>query len=97
MRYRLRVLGEVAGFLHALHPEIRRKIKSGLKVILSEPMEGKSLHEELRGLRSFRVGRTRIIYKVASEGIIEIVAIGPRRTVYEETYRLLKKMLPSEG
>jgi mRNA interferase RelE/StbE len=97
MRYRLRVPDEVAGFLRALHPEIRRKIKSALKVILSEPMEGKSLQEELRGLRSFRVGRTRIIYRVASKGIIEIIAIGPRRIVYEETYRLLKKMPPSEG
>jgi len=97
MRYRLRVPDEVAGFLLTLHPEIRRKIKSALKVILPEPVEGKSLHEELRGLRSFRVVRPRIIYRVASKGIIEMIATGPRRTVYEETYRLLKRMPPSEG
>jgi len=97
MRYRLRVPDEIADFLRSLHPEIKRKIKSALNVIVSEPAAGKALQEELRGLRSFRIGRTRIIYKVASKGIIEIVAIGPRRTVYEETYRLLKRMPPSEG
>jgi len=52
--------------------------------------------DELRGLNSFKVGRFRIIYKVAPKRIIEIVAIGPRRTIYEETYRLLKKT-PTPG
>jgi mRNA-degrading endonuclease RelE of RelBE toxin-antitoxin system len=63
---------------------------------VSEPASGKALREELRDLRSFRVGRTRIIYKVVQKQIIEIVAIGPRKAVYEETYRLLKKAPPPE-
>jgi mRNA interferase RelE/StbE len=57
----------------------------------SEPAVGKSLQERLKGLKSFKIGRFRIIYRVARKRIIKIVAIGPRRTIYEETYRLLKK------
>ena len=91
MRYRLRVPDEIVDLLRSLHPEIKRKIKAALDLIASDPAVGKSLRDELRGLKSFKIGRFRIIYKVASKRIIEIVAIGPRRTIYEETYRLLKK------
>jgi len=91
MRYRLRVPDEIVDLLRSLHPEIKRKIKAALDLIASDPAVGKSLRDELRGLKSFKIGRFRIIYKVASKRIIEIVAIGPCRTIYEETYRLLKK------
>jgi len=91
MRYRLRVPDEIVDLLRSLHPEIKRKIKAALDLIASDPAVGKSLRDELRGLKSFKIGRFRIICKVASKRIIEIVAIGPRRTIYEETYRLLKK------
>jgi mRNA-degrading endonuclease RelE of RelBE toxin-antitoxin system len=49
------------------------------------------LQDELRGLNSFQVGRFIIIYNLASKRIVEIVAIDPRKSIYEETYRLLKK------
>lgn len=96
MRYRLSAPDETADFLRSLHPEIKRKIKAALNLIASDPGVGKSLRDELRGLKSFQIGRFRIIYRVASKRIIEIVAIGPRRTIYEETYRLLKKV-PEAG
>lgn len=96
MRYRLSVPDETADLLRSLHPEIKRKIKAALNLIASDPGVGKSLRDEQRGLKSFEIGRFRIIYRVASKRIIEIVAIGPRRTIYEETYRLLKK-LPTAG
>ena len=93
MRYRLRVPKEIVDLLRSLHPEIKRKMKAALNLIESEPGAGKSLRDELRGLKSLKIGRFRIIYKVASKRIVDIVAIGPRRTIYEETYRLLKKPL----
>jgi len=37
------------------------------------------------------VARFRIVYRVAEEGILEIVAVGPWRTIYIETVRLLKE------
>jgi mRNA interferase RelE/StbE len=88
---RLRMPEETADFIRNLHPEIKRRVKAALKAILSDPDRGKSLRNELKGLRSFRVGRFRIIYRKPSEGIIDIVAIGPRKYIYEETYRLVKK------
>ena len=96
MRYRLMVPDETVDFLRSLHPEIKRKTRAALNLIASEPGVGKSLRDELKGLRSFRVGRFRIIYKVASKRVVEIVAIGPRKTIYEETYRLLRKT-PAAG
>jgi len=91
MRYRLRVTAETAGFLRALHPDLKRKIRAALDIIASEPGAGKCLHDELKGLNSFRVGRFRIIYRIASRRIIEVVAVGPRKAIYQETYRLLRK------
>jgi len=60
-------------------------------MILADPHSGKALKEELSGLRSFRVGRFRIIYRIAAGKEIEIVTIGPRESIYRETYLLLRK------
>lgn len=91
VKKKLRVLDEPARFIHTLHPEIKRKIKAALAGILTSPStEGKALRDALKGLRSFRVGKIRIVYRL-KKNIIEIVSIGPRKTIYEETYRLLKK------
>ena len=90
-RRKLRVSEETASLIRGLHPAIKRKIKSALKMILSDHGTGKSLKGDLQGLRSYRVGRFRILYRVSSRDVIEVVAIGPRHRIYEGTYRLLKK------
>ena len=82
---------DVAEFVRRMHPYLKKKIKASLKIILSDPDSGKTLKDELTGLRSFRVSSFRIIYRISTRKIIEIVAIGPRERVYEETFRLLKK------
>ena len=58
---------------------------------MDQPEVGKALKDELAGLRSFRVGRFRIIYRISSKRQIDLVALGPRVRIYEETYRLVKK------
>jgi len=73
-----------------MHPDLKRKTKASLKMILADPSSGKALKNELAGLRSFRVGSFRIIYRVM-RNLVEIVAIGPRGRIYEETYRVLKR------
>ena len=88
---KLRIPDETADLIRSLHPQLKRKIKAGLRDILSNPHVGKSLKEDLEGLLSYRVGRFRIIYRIASKRIIELIAIGPRKTIYEETYIALKK------
>ena len=81
----------MAGFLKELHPEIKRKVRAAFKTIMSNPDVGKSLRDELKGLKSFRVSRFRIIYRVSSKQVIDIIAIGPRKTIYELTYSIVKK------
>ena len=89
--YKLRVPDHLTEFIRGLHPEIKRKIKGSLRNITIEPNSGKPLKEELEGLRSFRVSRFRIIYQIAEQREIQIIAIGPRERIYEETYRLIRK------
>lgn len=91
MQYKLRLADDLVDFIRGTHPELKRKIKSALKYILSDPYSGKSLREEFQGLSSYRVGRFRIIYRIAENHIIEIVAIGPRRIIYELTYRIVSR------
>ena len=88
--HRLRVPDEVADLVRGMHPTLKRKTRASLKSILADPSSGKALKDELAGLRSFRVGTFRVVYRVM-RSVIEIVAIGPRERIYEETYRLLKK------
>jgi mRNA interferase RelE/StbE len=83
---------EMADFIRTLHPELKRKVKASMQAVLEEPRAGKALKDKLEGLRSFRVGKLRIVYSITrNKGIIEIVAVGPRKTIYEETLRLLKR------
>ena len=88
---RLKVPGEIVSLVRGSHPQIKRKIKAALRNILDDPGQGKCLREELTGLRSYRVGRFRIIYRESAKHHLEIVAIGPRKTIYEETFRIIKK------
>lgn len=62
-----------------------------MKIILDEPFSGKALLDELSGLRSFRISSFRIIYRIKEPDQIELVAIGPRERIYEETYRMIQK------
>jgi mRNA interferase RelE/StbE len=89
--YKFRMPDKTADLIRHMHPEIKKKIKSSLEIILSDPLAGKSLKGELTGLKSFRTGRFRIIYKISSKQIIDIVAVGPRSVIYKITYRLLQK------
>lgn len=88
---KLTIPDDVAALVRTLHPHIKKKVKSSLQYILSDPHSGKALTDELKGLRSFRVGRFRIIYRTADRKEIEIVAIGPRERIYEDTYRIIGK------
>ncbi|MFC1825083.1 type II toxin-antitoxin system RelE/ParE family toxin [Thermodesulfobacteriota bacterium] len=88
---KLRIPDYLIKFIRTLHPEIKRKLKGALKSITADPYSGKSLKDELEGLRSVRVARFHVIYRLKDSKEIQIVAIGPRPTIYEETYRLIKR------
>ena len=93
--YLLKVPDSTASRIRKLHPDIKSQIRRALQSILQSPDSGKALKEELRGLRSYRINRYRIIYRVNPRlQHIEIVAIGPRRIIYEETVRILANQEP---
>lgn len=89
--HKLKVPQEIAELIRSMHPDLKKKVRASLQLILSDPHSGKTLKDDLSGLWSFRVGGFRIIYRIADNIVIEIVAIGPRERIYEETFKLLKK------
>jgi mRNA interferase RelE/StbE len=91
MAYKLRVTDEIVSLIRGMHPLLKRRIKAAFKEIIKDPYCCKALKEELSDLRSFRIKRFRIIYKVSIKKEISIVALGPRKYIYEETFRIIQK------
>ena len=89
--HKLLIADDVASVLRSLHPHIKKKLKAAFRSIIDDPYAGKALVDELDGLRSFRVSRFRIIYRFQQEKQIEVIAVGPRDRIYEETYKLISK------
>ncbi|HXX35484.1 MAG TPA: type II toxin-antitoxin system RelE/ParE family toxin [Thermodesulfobacteriota bacterium] len=89
--YKLAVSEDIRKLIKTMHPSLKKKIKSSLKIVLSDPYSGKALMDELAGLRSLRVSSFRIIYRIKDPKQIELVTIGPRERIYEETLRRIRK------
>ena len=88
--HKIRVPDEVADLIRGMHPDMKKKVRASLDMILTDPQKGKALKEELGGLHSFWVGNFRIVYRITRKHV-EIVALGPRQKIYEETYLILKR------
>jgi mRNA interferase RelE/StbE len=89
--HKIRIPDDVATLLRGLHPTLKKKTRAALRALSTNPNEGKSLRDDLEGLKSYRVGRFRIVYRISAKKLIGIIAIGPRRSIYEETLRILKR------
>lgn len=90
---RLKIPDDIAALIRGLHPDLKRRVRAALADIVDDPNVGKPLRQELAGLRSLRISRLRIIYRAAGS-MVEIVAVGPRRTIYEETWRRMRRRRP---
>ena len=86
----LRMSEDLANLVRRMHPNLKKKVRASLEIILSDPTSGKALRDDLTGLRSFRAGRLRIAYRVSKKEV-QVIAIGPRSRIYEETSRLVTK------
>jgi mRNA-degrading endonuclease RelE of RelBE toxin-antitoxin system len=82
IRYRVEMARAVGDVIPHLPPELKRKVKAALRSLAEDPYRAKELKEELAGLRSYRVGRTRLILQVVG-AVVEVVAFGPRSDIYE--------------
>jgi mRNA-degrading endonuclease RelE of RelBE toxin-antitoxin system len=81
-RYRVVISREVRDVIAHLPPELKRKVKAAIRSLAQDPHRAKELKEDLAGLRSYRIARVRLILRVRGE-MVELVAFGPRRDVYE--------------
>lgn len=85
MAWTILYTASAARTLRKLDPQVRRRVRAAVEQLEREPERGKPLQLTLRGLRSWRTGDYRIVYRVV-EGRIEIlvIAIGHRREVYDQ-------------
>ena len=71
-----------------LQPSVKQEMKEGFRFLASDPFIGEPLRRELEGKRKLKIGRYRIIYQIeSSRKSILVLAIGHRRSVYEEFTR----------
>lgn len=81
-RYRIEIAKAVRDAIVHLPPHLKRRVKAALRVIADNPHQAKPLKDELTGLRSYRVGRSRLVLRIKGS-VIEIIAFGPRSNIYE--------------
>lgn len=63
--------------------QVQDRITRALETLAVAPLEGKPLHGDLAGSRSYRVGDYRIVYQVlAKQQILGVLRIDHRREVY---------------
>ena len=87
---KLRLPEDLASLIRGMHPGLKKKVRACLEIVLSDATSGKALRGDLAGLRSFKIGRLRVVYK-CSKTEVQVVAIGPRSLIYEETSRLVRQ------
>ena len=92
MRRFLDIPDELRDFLRHLPPQLKGKIKRALDDIVENPSVGKPLRDDLFGLNSYQVGKMRVIYRLGNLAII-LVAIGPRKTIYQKMALEIKRHL----
>jgi mRNA interferase RelE/StbE len=83
MTWTIRFTASAAKALRKLDPEIRRRVRAALELLAQEPERGKPLQLTLKGLRSWRTGDFRIVYRIKADRVVVlIIAVGHRRDVY---------------
>ncbi len=65
-----------------LPPYLKFHARKVMDDIRENPESGKPLGEELTGYRSYRIGRYRLIYRIAEDRLV-LEAFGPRSDIYE--------------
>ena len=87
-KYQVRILPTID--LQHFSPTLKKSIRSALDELSLNPYLGKELRSPLTGLRSYRVARFRIIYKIVLKKIeIEVIEIEERKIVYEKVTKAL--------
>ena len=92
IRYRVEMPRVLRDLIPHLPPELKVKVNGALRSISDDPYRAKELGDELAGLRSCRVARSRVIYCIVGS-MVQIIALGPRADIYERAAAELSKTL----
>lgn len=77
--------------IRKLDPQVRRRVRKALDELSSNPERGKPLQFRLKGLRSWRTGDFRIVYRVVADRVeVIVIAVGHRRNVYDRIQDILQ-------
>lgn len=90
--YRIEMPQAVRDVIRHLPPQLKAKVKMALETIADDPYGAKELRDDLAGLRSCRIGRNRIVFRIV-DSTVQIVALGPRVDIYERAATELSKIL----
>lgn len=83
---------ESAKIIRHLSPLVKKGIRLAIQEIFENPYIGKSLRDDLQGLRSHKFRRHRVVYRYQEKkGVVEIVFVGRRDTVYDLLSQILKQ------
>jgi mRNA interferase RelE/StbE len=88
--FRVDIPPHVAEVIRVLPPEVKHGVKEALRLLARDPGAGVPLRRELEGYWKYRVRRFRIVYQRAPR-LVRVVAVGHRRTIYEELGERLRK------
>jgi mRNA interferase RelE/StbE len=93
-KYRVRYTPEAGQIIKNLHPQMKALIRDAVDELLEKPFTDHELQFELKGFRSRKVKRYRIIYKVnEEESSIDVYYVGHRRDIYESFQKLIQSKL----
>jgi mRNA interferase RelE/StbE len=71
-----------------LPPGLKRSVRAAIRAIAADPAIGDPLHGGLEERFKYRVRRFRIVYRVdRAQHVVHIVAVGHRRSVYDDLVR----------
>jgi mRNA interferase RelE/StbE len=91
--FRIQFTPEAAKLIAKLHPDNKKLIKEGIKLLRQNPYVRGDLQEELSDFKSYKLKRYRVIYKIIEEQkTIHIYYVGHRSDVYEQFQILLNKL-----
>ncbi len=77
--------------IRKLDPGVRAQVRAAIERLVDSPTRGKPLQLTLNGLRSWRTGEWRIVYRAHSDRLeILVVAVGHRREVYDRLHNRLR-------
>jgi len=93
-RFRLNIVQAVREMIIHLPPSFKHKVKAALQSLAENPYHAKALRDDLAGLRSYRLARSRIILQIKG-ATVEIVAFGPRKDIYQRVATELRRTLRS--